>query len=77
MGMVAKEKDHYAYLRLVERMVRWLTKDPGLDSVQIALPEKRGAAGEEVEFRVKAGADESSGRAEGNSSPSPCSTPPG
>jgi uncharacterized membrane protein len=56
MGMVAKEKDHYAYLRLVERMVRWLTKDPGLDSVRIALPEKQGTAGEEFEFRVRAGA---------------------
>jgi uncharacterized membrane protein len=56
MGMVAKEKDHYAYLRLVERMVRWLTKDPSLSSVQIALPEKQGTAGEELEFRVKAGA---------------------
>ena len=56
MGMVAKEKDHYAYLRLVERMVRWLTKDPGLDSVRIALPEKQGTAGEELEFRVRAGA---------------------
>ena len=57
MGMVAKEKDHYAYLRLVEKMVRWLIRDPGLDTVQIALPEKRGGAGEEVEFRVKAGAE--------------------
>jgi uncharacterized membrane protein len=56
MGMVAREKDHSAYLRLVERMVCWLTKDPGLDAVQIALPEKRGTVGEEVEFRVKAGA---------------------
>jgi uncharacterized membrane protein len=56
MGMVAREKDHSAYPRLVERMVRWLTKDPGLDAVQIALPEKRGTVGEEVEFRVKAGA---------------------
>jgi len=55
MGMVAREKDHSAYLRLVERMVRWLTKDPGLDAVQIALPETRGTVGEEVEFRVKAG----------------------
>jgi uncharacterized membrane protein len=57
MGMVAKEKDHSAYLRLVERMVRWLTKDPGLDSVQIALPEKRNAPGEEIEFRVKVRAE--------------------
>jgi uncharacterized membrane protein len=57
MGMVAKEKDHSAYLRLMERMVRWLTKDPSLDPVQIALPEKRGSAGEEVEFRVKTGTD--------------------
>jgi uncharacterized membrane protein len=57
VGMVAKEKDHYVYLRLVERMVRWLTRDPGLDSVQIALPEKRGTAGEELEFRVKARAE--------------------
>jgi hypothetical protein len=58
LGMVAKEKDHYAYLRLVERMVRWLTRDPGLDAVQIALPENPRAAGEEVEFRVKAGTDD-------------------
>ena len=28
MGMVAEGKGNWAYLRLVERMVRWLTKDP-------------------------------------------------
>jgi hypothetical protein len=54
MGMVAKEKDHHVYFQLVERMVRWLAKDPSLEAVQIALPEKRGTPGEEFEFRLKA-----------------------
>jgi uncharacterized membrane protein len=64
-GMVAKEKDHSAYPMLLERMVRWLTKDPSLETIQIALPEKRGTAGEEVEFRVNSGtADVRAGKKE-------------
>jgi hypothetical protein len=34
-------------------MVRWLTKDPGLDPVQITLPESAGSAGQEIEIRIK------------------------
>ena len=57
MGMVAKEKGNWVYLRLVERMIRWLTKDPSLDPVQITLPEKMGGIGEDIEIRIKAGED--------------------
>jgi hypothetical protein len=53
MGMVARGKGNLAYLRLVDRMVRWLTKDPGLDPVQITLPESAGSAGQEIEMRIK------------------------
>ncbi len=53
MGMVAKGKDHWPYLRLMERMVRWLTKDPSLDPIQITLPEERGWVGQEMEIRFK------------------------
>ena len=52
MGMVAVGKGNWPYLRLAERMVRWLTKDPGLDPVQITLAEKAGAVGQEAEFRI-------------------------
>jgi uncharacterized membrane protein len=53
MGMVARGKGNLAFLRLVDRMVRWLTKDPGLDPVQITLPESAGSAGQEIEMRIK------------------------
>jgi uncharacterized membrane protein len=53
MGMVAKGKGNHAYLRLVDRMVRWLTKDPSMDPVQIALPESAGSIGQEIEVRIK------------------------
>jgi len=60
MGMVAKGKDSWVYLRLLERMVRWLTKDPSLDPVQIILPEKRGSVGQEVEIRINMREDDPS-----------------
>ncbi len=53
MGLVAKGKGNWAYLRFMEKMVRWLTRDPSLDSVQIILPETTGAAGQETEFRIR------------------------
>jgi uncharacterized membrane protein len=53
MGMVAKGKGNLAYLRLMDRMVRWLTRDPGLDPVQITLPENAGFAGQEIEVRIR------------------------
>jgi uncharacterized membrane protein len=58
MGMVAKGKDNWPYLRLMERMVRWLTKDPSLDSIQVTLPEKRGWVGQEAEIRFKVGEED-------------------
>ena len=65
MGMVAKGKDNWPYLRLMERMVRWLTKDPSLDSIQVTLPEKRGWAGQEMEIRFKVGEEDSLSRRKG------------
>jgi uncharacterized membrane protein len=53
MGMVASGKGNQFYLRLVHRMVRWLTKDPGLDPVQIILPEMAVAAGQEIDVRIR------------------------
>jgi len=53
MGMVSKGKGNWAYLRLMERMVRWVTKDPSSDFVQVTLPEKVGEPGKESEVRVK------------------------
>jgi uncharacterized membrane protein len=62
MGMVAQGKGNWAYLRFIERMVRWLTRDPSLDPVQIILPAKREEVGQEVgvQIRVK-GENPSSG----------------
>jgi len=53
MGMVAKGKGNWAYLRFIERIVRWLTKDPSLDPIQINLPESERTIGQETEFRMK------------------------
>ena len=53
MGMVAKGKGHWAYLRFMEKMVRWLTQDPSLDPIQILLPEGQARVGQETEFRIK------------------------
>jgi uncharacterized membrane protein len=55
MGMVAVGKGNWPYLRLAERMVRWLTKDPSLDPAQIVRPDVAGAVGQTTEFRIKVG----------------------
>jgi len=55
MGMVAMGKGNWSYFRLAERMVRWVTKDPSLDPVQITLPEKVEEVGQDTEFRIKGG----------------------
>ena len=52
-GMVAKGRDNWAYLQFVERMVRWLTKDPSLEPVSIDLPEGPNEAGTEVQVRIR------------------------
>jgi hypothetical protein len=61
--MVAKGRDNWAYLRFVERMVRWLTKDPGLDPLSITLPERPAETGEDVQVRIRM-AEPPSGRVE-------------
>jgi hypothetical protein len=53
MGMVARGKGNQPYLRLVHRMVRWLTKDPSLDPVQIILPEMAASTGQEIDVRIQ------------------------
>ncbi len=60
MGMVGKGKGTWAYLRLMERIVRWLTKDPSLDPVRIEFPENRAIAGQESEVRVRVTAEDAS-----------------
>ncbi len=52
MGMVAQGKGNSAYFRLVERMVRWATKDPGLEPVQVTFPEAGKEGLGEKELRV-------------------------
>ena len=52
MGMVAKGKGNWAYLRFMERMVRWLTKDPKPGPNPDHLPESR-RDGRELEVRIK------------------------
>jgi uncharacterized membrane protein len=61
-GMVARGKDNWAYLRFVERMVRWLTKDPALDPVMISLPERPGESGRELQVKIKVGEDQAGSR---------------
>ncbi|MBI4495311.1 MAG: hypothetical protein HY697_00070 [Deltaproteobacteria bacterium] len=60
MGMVSGGKGNWAYLRLIDRMIRWLTRDPGMDPVQILLPERKAAVGQEVEWRIQRQAEGSS-----------------
>jgi hypothetical protein len=54
MGMVAKGKGNWVYLRFIERMVRWLTKDPRIEPLEIILQEDRGEIGKRFEFNIKA-----------------------
>ena len=53
MGMVARGEGNQPYLRLVHTMVRWLTKDPNLDPVQIILPETAASIGQETNVRIQ------------------------
>lgn len=55
MGLVAKGQGNHAYLRLVDRMVRWLSKDPGLDPIGVILPESGSIVDHELEVRIKLG----------------------
>ncbi len=53
MGLVARGEGNQPYLRLVHTMVRWLTKDPNLDPVQIILPETAASIGQETDVRIQ------------------------
>ena len=65
MGMVGKGKGQWAYHRFVERTVRWLTKDPGLDPIQVILPEDRFRRGQKKEVRVRVRSEEESPETQG------------
>jgi hypothetical protein len=65
MGMLAQGKGNWAYLRLMERMVRWLTRDPSLDPVQITMPEKNGEIGQEIGVKIQIKEEETSSRLKG------------
>ncbi len=60
MGMVERGRGQWAYHRFVERTVRWLTKDPGLDPIQILLPEEVVGRGQRKEVRVRVRSEEES-----------------
>ncbi len=53
MGMVENGKGNWAYLRFIDRMVRWLTRDPRLEPFEVILPDGEGEIGKKVEFRIK------------------------
>ena len=53
MGLVARGEGNQPYLRLVHTMVRWLTKDPNLDPIQIILPETAPSTGQEIDVRIQ------------------------
>ncbi|UCD78341.1 MAG: hypothetical protein JSW26_23480 [Desulfobacterales bacterium] len=53
MGKVARGEGNRHYLRFVHQMIRWLTKDPSLDAVQILPPEAQAIAGQTVDARVR------------------------
>ncbi len=65
MGMVAQGKGNWAYLRFMERMVRWLTKDPSLDPIQVTWMEGETQLGQPREFRIQLREEELSVRAKG------------
>jgi uncharacterized membrane protein len=65
MGMLAQGKGNWAYLRFMERMVRWLTKDPSLDPVQITLPGTKGEIGQEIKMKIQIKEEDSSSRSKG------------
>ncbi|OGP89164.1 MAG: hypothetical protein A2156_04070 [Deltaproteobacteria bacterium RBG_16_48_10] len=65
MGMLAQRKGNWAYLRFMERMVRWLTRDPSLDPIQITLPQKGGEIGQEIGVKIQIKEEDSSSGSKG------------
>lgn len=62
MGMVGRGQGNWAYFKLMERMARWLTKDPSLEPLEIILPERAGLIGQEREIRIKVREEDFSSR---------------
>jgi uncharacterized membrane protein len=58
MGMLEKGRGQWAYHRFVEKTVRWLIKDPGLDPIQVLLPEEGLQKGQKKEVRVRVRSEE-------------------
>jgi hypothetical protein len=65
MGMVERGRGQWAYHRFVERSVRWLTRDPGLDPIQVLLPEEGFRRGQKREVRVRVRSEEESAQTQG------------
>jgi uncharacterized membrane protein len=65
MGMVEKGRGQWAYHRFVERAVRWLSKDPGLDPIQVLIPEEGFRRGQKNEVRVRVQSEEESSETRG------------
>lgn len=61
MGMVSRGKGNTAFFQFMGAAVRWLTKDPRLDPVQMTLPEKA-TVGKEVEVMIRSNREEGSAR---------------
>ncbi|MFH1488563.1 MAG: glutamine amidotransferase [Pseudomonadota bacterium] len=53
MGMVAQGKGNRHYLKLVHGMIRWLAQDPGLNPIQMILPETAVFTGQNMDIRVQ------------------------
>jgi len=51
-GMLAQGRDNSAYLRFIERAVRWLTNDQALNPIAMMLPE-RSEEGQDAEIRIR------------------------
>jgi uncharacterized membrane protein len=65
MGMVGRGRGQWAYHRFVERTVRWLTRDPSLDPIQLLLPEEGFRRGQKKEVRVRVRSEEESSETQG------------
>lgn len=65
MGRISRGTSHWPYLRFIERIVRWLTKDESLEPVQMAFPGVPGEAGQELEFRIKVRGEKSDASLQG------------
>jgi len=52
-GMIARGEGNWAYLRFMDRLVRWLTKDPSLEPIQLTLLGESRIPGEKQEIKIQ------------------------